>query len=411
MKNAARKAASALLAAMLCLGISSAALASEPDQEEEFRGVWIASVANTNWPSKKGLTAAEQKAEYGHLMDEVKAMNLNAVVVQIRPTADAFYPSKLNPWSEYLSGKQGKDPGYDPLAFMIEESHGRDLEFHAWFNPFRVSTTTSKKEWADSSVMKKHPEWVVPYGGTLWLNPGLPEVREYALESIMEVVRNYGIDAVHFDDYFYPYPSGSAEFPDLAQYLAYRDGVSDIYDWRRDNINFFIRDVYAAIKKEKPGVKFGVSPLGVWRSKSEDESGSDTTAKGSYDTIYADTVLWMKKGWLDYVAPQIYWDFGFEPAPYEKVLDFWVKQAEESPNVHLYIGQGVYKVGSKGAWSDPGEMPKQLALNRSVEAVKGVILYNIHSLIKNPLSIKDILVGDFYKKAASIPGMPWLDAH
>jgi uncharacterized lipoprotein YddW (UPF0748 family) len=393
--------------------ISSEPVANDPasnDSEEEFRGVWIASVANTNWPSKKGLTAEEQKNEFIHLMDEVEAMNLNAAIVQIRPVADAFYPSKLNPWSEYLSGKQGEDPGYDPLAFMIDEAHKRGIEFHAWFNPFRVSTTLGDKEWDELSVMKTHPEWVEKYGGMLWLNPGIPEVREYAIESVMEVVRGYDIDAVHFDDYFYPYPVGKAEFPDKAEHKAYQGEITDIGDWRRENINSFIKGMHEAIKGENPDVKFGVSPIGVWRSKTVDENGSDTTAKGSYDTIYADTAKWVKEGWMDYVAPQIYWDFSFEAAPYPKVLAFWTKLAEENPNVHLYIGHGVYRVGAKGAWSDPEEIPRQLALNKESGMVKGVIFYNINSLLKNPLSIRDYLTETLYTQVASIPGMPWLDA-
>ncbi|MDR1538608.1 MAG: family 10 glycosylhydrolase [Clostridiales bacterium] len=376
-------------------------------QGEEFRGVWVASVANTNWPSKKGLSEQEQKNEFIHLADEAKAMNLNAMIVQIRPTADAFYPSELNPWSSYLSGKQGEDPGYDPLEFMIEESHKRGMEFHAWFNPFRVSTTSAVLDWDEKSVMIEHPSWVVWYDNMRWLNPGLPEVRDYAVASVMEVVRGYDIDAVHFDDYFYPYPSGG-KFPDKQTYNKYQDGVSDIYDWRRSNIDSFIKSVHDSIKAVKPEVKFGVSPIGVWRSKTDDPEGSNTTAKGSYDTIYADTRLWVRKSWVDYVAPQIYWEIGYSTAAYEKVLDFWVSELSANPNVHLYIGLGVYRVGARGAWSNPNEIPNQLDLNRKSGVVKGVVFYNINSLIANPLSIRNVIRNDFYQQAAAIPNMPWL---
>jgi uncharacterized lipoprotein YddW (UPF0748 family) len=396
---------------VLFFTISAAAAAQAQEvllpRTEEFRGVWIATVANTNWPNK-GESSDSQKQDFIRLLDEAVTMRLNAVVVQIRPTADAFYKSKLNPWSEYLTGTQGLDPGYDPLAFMIEESHKRGLEFHAWFNPFRVSTTLSNKKWAPNSVVSQHPDWVRKYGSQLWLDPGIPRVRKYVVDSIIEVVENYDIDAVHFDDYFYPYPVSGASFPDNWAYETYHGAFTNRADWRRDNINTFLKTMYAAIKAAKNKVKFGVSPIGIWRNKASDPTGSDTDGSASYDRIYADTKLWVTEGWLDYIAPQIYWNIGFRAAPYEVLLDFWVNVAKQNTNVHLYIGQAAYQVGTSGAWRNASELPHQLELSRASSVVKGHIYYNIDSLIKNPLSLRDTLVNSFYQTAAAIPVMPWL---
>ena len=376
------------------------------EKPDEFRGVWIATVNNINWP-EKGASAESQKAAFVYLMEEAAAMRLNAVVVQIRPTADAFYKSDINPWSEYLTGTQGKDPGYDPLAFMLEEAHKHGLEFHAWFNPFRVSMNNAEKTWAENSVVIRHPEWILTYNGQKWLNPGLPEVRKYVVDSIMEVINNYNIDAVHFDDYFYPYPVKGSNFLDDWSYGQYGAGA-DKEDWRRSNINDFIKTVNSAIKSKKNYVKFGVSPLGVWRSKTVDPQGSDSTASGSYDTLYADTRLWVRENWIDYIAPQMYWELGYSYAPYENLLKFWVNTVKDNPKVHLYIGQAAYRVGAAGAWRDASQIPRQLELSKNYDSVKGHIFYNIDSLIRNPLSIRDKLTSSFYQTTAQIPEMPWL---
>jgi uncharacterized lipoprotein YddW (UPF0748 family) len=399
-----------VLAALAGLFLAASLPAAVPAAEQEdFRGVWIATVGNTNWP-KKGADADEQKQAFVNLLDEAVSMRLNAVIVQIRPTADAFYQSELNPWSEYLTGTQGQDPGFDPLAFMIDEAHKRGLEFHAWFNPFRVSTNASSdKAWAPTSVMVTHPDWTVRYGSQIWLDPGLPRVRAYVVDSVMEVVNNYDIDAVHFDDYFYPYPENGESFPDDWSYAAYGDGYANIADWRRHNIDDFIHTMYLNIKATKDYVKFGVSPMGIWRSQNVDPAGADTPATGSYDLLYADSRKWMEEDWLDYIAPQLYWTIEYPRASYDKLLDFWVKEARKCPRVHLYIGQAAYQVGGSGAWSDPTEILRQMSLGRDTGEVKGYIFYNIGSLIKNPLSLRDNLLNTFYQADAKVPAMPWLE--
>lgn len=381
-------------------------------EEGEFRAAWISTVYNLDWPSKKGLTKEEQQQEFILLLNQLQESGLNAVMVQIKPTADSFYPSVYSPWSEYLMGKQGEDPGYDPLAFMIEEVHRRGMEFHAWFNPYRVSVKDDMNLLSVDHPARMNPSWVVAYGGQLYYNPGIPEVRNFVRESIMEVVRNYPIDGVHLDDYFYPYPVKDLDFPDDYFYNTLkRHPLETKEEWRRNNINEFIKDLYSAIKNEKRQVKFGVSPFGVWRNQSVDPLGSNTRASiTSYDSLYADTKLWVEEGWLDYIAPQIYWHFGYAPAPYEVLLKWW-SSLTEGKDIHLYIGQAAYKVQpEEGPWGNPYEILNQIDYNRNVGNAKGSILFRAKSIINNPLNLKDYLKTTVYHKPVSTPAMPWLES-
>jgi uncharacterized lipoprotein YddW (UPF0748 family) len=317
---------------------------------------------------------------------------MNGIVVQVRPSGDAFYPSRYAPWSAYLTGTQGQDPGYDPLAFMIQETHKRGIEFHAWFNPFRVSMQNQLSQLAISNPARTHPDWVVSYGGQLYYNPGIPPARAFLVASILESVKNYNIDAVHFDDYFYPYPISHQDFPDDATYHQYgATTFANKGDWRRANINSFIHDLAINIKSAKPHVQFGISPFGVWRNKSVDPTGSDTRALSDYDNLYADTRSWIKQNWLDYIAPQIYWNIGFPQAAYDKLVPWWAHEVTGT-HVRLYIGQAAYKVNhSTAAWAKPEEIPNQLALNRCYSEVKGSIFYNMKSLLANPLGLQNFL--------------------
>ncbi len=366
---------------------------------KEFRGAWVSSVYNLDWPSKKGLGIEQQKAEYIRKLNDLQAAGLNAVIVQVKPSADALYPSKHAPWSEYLTGTQGKSPGYDPLAFMIEETHKRDMEFHAWFNPFRVTTSTSKTDkLAANNPAKLHPEWVIDYDNKLFLNPGLPEVREYVKNTVLEVVKNYDVDGIHFDDYFYPYPdSKKRDFPDQATFKKYGGGYKYKTDWRRYNINAMIKDISVSIKNTKSNVEFGISPFGVWRNASVSAKGSDTRAGvTSYDTLYADTRYWAHIGWIDYIAPQIYWNIGYGPADYEKTLKWWVEDLKDKP-VKLYVGQALYKVNTEGAWKNPDELPNQILMNRKYDTVKGSIYFRSKLLQQNVLGFTDRLKYDLYR--------------
>ena len=298
----------------------------------ELRGVWVASVINIDWPSKKGLSVESQKREYIQILENVKKWNMNAVFVQVKPVGDAFYPSKYAPWSEYLTGTQGINPGYDPLKFMVDEAHKRGIEFHAWFNPYRLTMNGGIEKLSSNNIGRKKPEWTVMYGGKLYLNPGIPEVNDYVVDSIMEVVKNYDIDGVHMDDYFYPYKVKGQEYPDSTQYKKYGRNFSSIGDWRRNNINMLVQKLNKSIKNEKSDVSFGISPFGVWRNASTDPIKGSNTRAGiqNYDDLYADILKWMENSWLDYVAPQIYWNQGFEVAEYNTLVNWWSNNAKKT---------------------------------------------------------------------------------
>ena len=382
-----------------------------PYVKRQLRAAWVASVTNIDWPSKKGLSEEKQRQEFIKILDESKEMGMNAVIVQIRPTSDSFYPSKYMPWSEYLTGTQGKSPGYDPLEFMIKEAHRRNLEFHAWFNPYRISMKADLNALVEDHPARKHPEWVVSYGGKLYYNPGIPEAKDFVIKAIMEAVEEYDIDAVHLDDYFYPYKVAGEEFQDEETYQRYgADKFADKNDWRRNNIDTFVKELSEAIKKEKKHVKFGISPFAVWRNKAVDDSGSDTKAgQTTYDDLYADTRKWVREEWVDYITPQIYWNFGFEPAAYEKVLDWWLDETE-GKDLHLYVGQAVYKINKNNeAWENPEEMPNQLKYNATIDRVNGSMFFSAKDLRNNELGITDRLKEDLYKYPALVPASPWID--
>lgn len=381
--------------------------------KRQLRAAWIASVVNIDWPREGVVTEKEQKQDFVNLLNELETAGMNAIVMQIKPTADAFYPSKYAPWSEWLTGVQGKDPGYNPLQFMIDEAHKRNMEFHAWFNPYRVSMQPDINKLVPDHPARLHPDWVVSYGGKLYFNPGVPEAKRFVMDSIMEVVNNYDIDAVHFDDYFYPYKVDGVEFPDRATYQQYGAGFSDITDWRRNNVNTFIEELSKEMKQAKPYMKFGISPFGVWRNKATDPTGSDTTAGvQNYDDLYADTRLWIQKGWIDYITPQIYWYFGFTPAAFEKLVDWWVKETEGT-DTQLYVGHADYKVNDPNtpAWLNPDELPNQLKYLLNFDTVKGSMHFSTVDILNNPLGLKDRLSGDSYRYKALVPEMPWLPAN
>ncbi|MFE9954668.1 glycoside hydrolase family 10 protein [Micromonospora sp. NPDC005299] len=397
--------------------------------KRQFRAMWIASVTNIDWPSKGSWTApdqvAKQKAEYLAWLDLAQKLNHNAVVVQVRPTADAFWPSPYEPWSEYLTGVRGKDPGWDPLAFLVEESHKRNLEFHAWMNPYRVSMPAPGGAGADLSKLapnspaRQHPDWVFAYppagvaGSRLYYNPGIPEVREFVQTAMLDAVKRYDVDGVHFDDYFYPYPSGTYQYPDDATFAQYNRGFTDKADWRRDNINLLIQEMNAKIKSVKPWVKFGVSPFGIWRNKSADPNGSDTTGSQSYDIISADTRKWVKEEWIDYIVPQLYWYIGQYPAAdYARLVPWWAETVRGT-NVQLYIGQADYKSGDPvygSFWMNPQELSNHLTLNRSYPEVLGNVHFSAVQVRANRLGATDIYAAEHYSRPALVPTMSQLPA-
>ncbi|MBF1333649.1 MAG: family 10 glycosylhydrolase, partial [Leptotrichia sp.] len=301
-----------------------------------------------------------------------------------------------------LTGTQGVNPGYDPLKFMIDEAHKRGIEFHAWFNPYRLTMkgkSTSTESLSKDNIGRKRPEWTVVYGGQLYLNPGIPEVNDYVIDSIVEVVRNYDIDGVHMDDYFYPYKVKGQEYPDDAQFRKYGGKFADKGDWRRNNINKLVEKLHREIKKQNSDIAFGISPFGVWRNASTDPGRGSETQAGvqNYDDLYADILHWMDKGWIDYVVPQIYWNQGFKVAEYNTLVKWWSKHAK-STRTDLYIGQAAYRVGS---WSNPNELVNQINYNRNYPEVKGSVFFSYKSLKENPKNIINNLLNGPYSSLPS----------
>jgi uncharacterized lipoprotein YddW (UPF0748 family) len=398
--------------------LEAADCAADPTApKHQLRGMWIATVVNIDWPSRPGLPVDEQQAELISLYDTAVDKGFNTVVVQVRPTADAFWPSPYEPWSKYLSGTQGQGPGYDPLEFAVREAHARNLRIHGWFNPYRVSMDTDLDALVPTHPARVHPDWAVPYGPKLYYNPGIPAVRRFVITAIMDAVRRYDLDGVHFDDYYYPYPVAGVEFPDDDAFASYGAGFADRADWRRNNINLLITELVAAIHARKPHVQFGSSPFAVWRNIGTDPRGSDTTAGAqTYDDLYADTRRWVRAQWIDYIAPQVYWTEGFAAADYDKIVDWWSGQIRDSHSrTRLYIGQATYKIGTSTQspeWiNDPEEMSNHLTFNQKYPQVSGDIFYNASSVVADLLGATTLVSQQHYQHPALVPTMPWLDSH
>jgi uncharacterized lipoprotein YddW (UPF0748 family) len=360
----------------------------------EMRAVWVATVQNTDWPSKPGLSAADQQQEYRTLLDDVQRHGLNTVIVQVRPTADALWPSPYEPWSHWLTGEQGKDPGYDPLAFLVEEAHARGLQFHAWFNPFRVSRQADPARLVPGHPARQHPDWVFAYGGQLYYDPGRPEVREFVTDVVLDVAKRYPVDGVHFDDYFYPYPVDGEQIPDAGTFAAYGGGFADVADWRRHNVNELVKGVSERLAAQNAAVEFGISPFGIWRNRAADPRGTATTGLQSYDATYADSRAWVRAGWVDYIVPQVYWEIGHPAADYAALVPWWAEVVAGTP-VKLYIGQAAYKVGSSSAWDD-GELSAHLTLDREHPAVRGEVFFSARSLSTNAAAAMARVKADHY---------------
>ena len=371
--------------------------------KREFRGVWVATVENIDWPSRQGLPADRQKEELLRILDEHQQSNINAIMFQIRPATDALYAKSREPWSKYLSGRQGVAPYpyYDPLEFAVNEAHKRGIELHAWFNPYRAAMSLSSASVAENHPTKQHPEWFFSYAGKKLFNPGIPAVRQYIIQVIMDVVRNYDIDGVHFDDYFYPYPENGQTIPDAAEYHLYGQGFSTIADWRRNNVDLLIKDLSDSIHAAKKYVKFGISPFGIWKNKSQDPEGSETNGLSGYSTLYGDARKWVSEGWIDYVNPQVYFPFNYKAAAYEKLVDWWSNNAFGR---HLYIGQAAYRANERRpGWNDWRQLPDQVRYLRQNPRVQGSVFFSSKSLTNNLAGFQDSLRTEFYRTPALQP--------
>ena len=362
----------------------------------EFRAVWVATVDNIDWPEAPTLYAHIQKAAFIKLLDMHQQNGMNAVIVQVRPAADAFYPSPFEPWSQWLTGTQGQAPFpyYDPLEFMITETHNRGMEFHAWMNPYRAVFSTKTSSITSTHITKMHPEWFLTYGEKKYFDPGNKEAQQFVTKVVKDVVSRYKVDAVHFDDYFYPYRIAGKEFPDDAKYRQYGGGMSKD-TWRRSNTDSIIVMLGKTIKQANKNCRFGISPFGIWRNASVDTMGSNTKGgQTNYDDLYADILLWLRMGWIDYVAPQLYWEIDHKLADFNTLADWW---ATHSYGKDCYIGIGIYRAGTNEAWRDKTQLPRMIQKIRSLPALNGMAFYSSKSFIKNPNGWNDTLRLNYFK--------------
>jgi uncharacterized lipoprotein YddW (UPF0748 family) len=365
-----------------------------------LRGMWIASVANIDWPSAPGLTQREAETELTSLLDTAVSLNLTTVFLQVRPTADAFWPSPLEPWSEWLTGVPGQDPGWDPLGFAVAAAHERGLELHGWFNPYRIAMHTDPSKLAEGHPAREHPEWVVPYGGKLYYNPGIPDVRAFVQDAMIDAVERYELDVVHWDDYFYPYPVAGETFDDADTFAEYGGDFTDLGDWRRNNINLLVREMRDRVRAARPGIPFGVSPFAVWRNQSTDPEGSATQGGvETYDDLYADVRTWVRESWLDYVIPQVYWNIGFEVADYAVLVPWWAEVCGGT-GVDLYVGEALYKAGDPAQpaeWQDPAELSRHLTFCQDYPEVTGNVFYSATYVVEDPIGAMARVHEDHYQ--------------
>lgn len=395
-----------LVALSACLSLFLSA------QQPQFRAAWLSTVANIDWPSKAAIGHTQlQKEEMLSLLNQMQALHLNTVIFQVRPTADALYPSKLEPWSAWLTGKQGQnnDVNYDPLQFVVEEAHKRNMDVHVWINPYRVTLAQNKMEdLAATHLYRQHPERFWEYRGQWYFEPGLDETRQWLCNVVADLVTRYDIQGVHMDDYFYPYPDRKIALPDSLCFRANPRGFDNIEDWRRNNVNMAIQELHETIKRIKPEVQLGISPFGIWRNKANDPRGSETNGLQNYDDLYADILLWMEKGWIDYVVPQLYWEIGKKVADHAILAEWW---AQNCYNTKLYIGMSVGRMGVKhgkqadpnNPWQNGNEICRQMRLHQQIPQIQGEVFFSLKALLNNPVGLCDSLKNDFFKDYVAAP--------
>ena len=406
-----------LAALALCIVLAGCAAPRQqadsvsPPAPREFRGAWVASVANIDWPSRPGLPAAAQQEEIVRIVERAQSIGLNALILQVRPAADALYASELEPWSEYLTGKQGQapEPWYDPLAFWIAEAHRRGIEIHAWFNPYRARHSSARSPLAASHIAITAPQVVKSYGDFLWLDPGEPVAAQRTLDVIVDVARRYEVDGIHIDDYFYPYPAtapdGASEidFPDESSWAQYRlsGGSLPRDDWRRANVDALVERIHIAVHREKPGALFGLSPFGIGRP---DLRPPGIAGFSQYDKLYANVELWLARGWLDYLAPQLYWPIDAPAQPFGALLDYWT--AANAAGHHVWPGLFTSRIDDTAKSWSAAEIANQVALTRA-QGVNGHIHFSMSALMQNRDGIADRLRAA-YQVPALVPASPWL---
>ncbi|MBT9455628.1 MAG: family 10 glycosylhydrolase [Burkholderiaceae bacterium] len=389
-----------------------------PPAPREFRAAWVATVANIDWPSRKGLSAAEQQAEVLALLDQAAALKLNAIILQIRTSADALYESALEPWSEYLTGMQGQSPGYDPLALWIAEAHRRGIELHAWFNPFRARQSSATSALAGTHLSQMQPDWVKRYGDQLWIDPGEPGAADHTLAVFMDVLRRYDVDGIHIDDYFYPYPTTDSgpskveiDFPDQPSWQRYLAGGGTLAraDWRRRNVDDLIARLYRGIRQTKPWVRFGISPFGLPRP---DLRPPGISGFSQYHKLYADVERWLAEGWLDYLVPQLYWPIAQKAQAFAPLLEAWHGLNPQGRHVWpgLFTSRITDKTSDKADSWQPDEILNQIALVREQRPGTGHAHFSMVALSQNRKGLADALKAGPYAEPALVPATPWLGA-
>jgi uncharacterized lipoprotein YddW (UPF0748 family) len=390
-----------LLLLILCTCLVSA----QTPMKREFRGTWLHTVGQSKYAS---MTQLQMKAYFNRLLDSLQTVGVNAVLFQVRPEADAWYKSSLEPWSRFITGTQGKDPGWDPLSFMVDACHKRDMELHAWLNPYRARSSNSKP-FATNHIYHKHPDWFIPYGDLTWFDPGNPDCRSFIKEVVRDIVKRYDIDAIHMDDYFYPYPVAGKDFDDARSFRTYGFAMgftpNQKADWRRQNVNQLIRDLYTVIHETKPWVQFGVSPFGIWRNKKTDPKGSNTNGLSNYDDLYADVLLWLEKGWVDYNIPQLYWEVGHKNADYTTLLNWW---SDNSKGKALYIGQDILRT-MKPNNSSSAHLYVKMEQSAKRNEVQGQCLWPAYELENNASGVCDSLRRAYFKYPALMPSINTFD--
>ena len=373
--------------------------------KREFRAAWIQSVNG----QFRGMPTEKLKQNLIGQLNSLQKAGINAIIFQVRPEADALYASRLEPWSRFLTGVQGKEPEpyWDPMQFMIDECHKRGMEFHAWINPYRTKTTL-KSELAPNHVYNIHPEWFVTYGDQLYFDPALPESRRHICMVVSDIVSRYDVDAIHMDDYFYPYPIKGKDFPDDASFARFGGGFSNKGDWRRSNVNVLIKKLHETIREIKPWVKFGVSPFGIYRNESSDPLGSKTKGLQNYDDLYADVLLWTREGWIVYNIPQIYWHIGHPVADYETLVKWWARNTENRP---LFIGQSVMNTVQNADPKNPSinQLPRKMALQRAYQTIGGSCQWPASAVVENAGKYRDALIAEYHKYPALPPVFDFMD--
>ena len=394
--------------------------------EVSFRGAWIATVANIDWPTPEAVGNTElQQQEMIGLLDSLQTLGLNAIIFQVRPTADALYRSEYEPVSHWLTGKQGSWDNsqftmhnaqlpWDPLEWTIEQAHERGMEVHVWLNPYRVNLAkTDTSMLCADHIWRKHPEWFWEYNKQWYFNPGLDVTREWICTIVQDIVTRYDVQAIHMDDYFYPYPAGKQQLPDTTTFAENPRGFENIHDWRRNNVNLAIQDIRNTIKECKPEVQFGISPFGVWRNANVDPTGSQTRAGiTNYDDLYADIRLWIKNGWIDYVLPQLYWEIGKKVADYEILANWWASEVRGT-DCKLYIGMAPYRLeeakanAKANAWNTGNEIGRQMQLNRTIPEITGECFYSTRPLLRTPRGVCDTIKAIYTEDQETEFFMPW----